>query len=319
MQLSSKSRTCLWLLAVVVHSFLAGHFSDGRRLVPRRTKLTWVNGIAHLPEHMIDPTYVISTAFGNVDVDYCHNPSSMTSESDYIGFMKDAIEASTNQMGRITPEVDTLVEHLRVALAEVGRNGRVVHIAHSQGSVITWLAAKRLEPGECRRIEIISFGGAATLSTSEFPFARCINYYAVNDPILNVVPSAVKALKSGFSFGGGLEQEIIFLASRTGDPVTDHGLLNPTYLDALLWEGQRYQSIYLSPLWQAIDGAFVSPLSSSVMWFPTFAYEVTRRFVLAILMLLSIVQELSRNMMNRILNLEKETFEPVPTFQLGLK
>ena len=44
---------------------------------------------------------------------------------------------------------------------------------------------------ECKRIEIISFGGAATICTSEFPnFARCINYYAVNDPILNVVPSA---------------------------------------------------------------------------------------------------------------------------------
>jgi hypothetical protein len=61
-----------------------------------------------------------------------------------------------------------------------------------------------------------SFGGAATICTSEFPFSRCINYYAVNDPILNVVPSAVNALKTGFSFGGGMEQEIIFLASRTG-------------------------------------------------------------------------------------------------------
>lgn len=61
-----------------------------------------------------------------------------------------------------------------------------------------------------------SFGGAATICTSEFPFSRCINYYAVNDPILNVVPAAVKALRSGFSFGSGMEQEIIFLASRTG-------------------------------------------------------------------------------------------------------
>ena len=304
---SNKSWTCM--LAVL--SFFTGQ-SEARRLIPRKTKLTWVNGIAHLPEHMTDPTFVISTAFGNVDVDYCHNPSSMTSESDYIGFVKDGIQASTHQMGRITPEVDSLVEHLRAALAEVGKSGRVIHIAHSQGSVITWLAAKRLEPRECRRIEIISFGGAATISTSEFPFARCINYYAVNDPILNVVPSAVKALKSGFSFGGGLKQEIIFLSSRTGDPVTDHGLLNPTYLEALLWEGQRYQSIYLSPLWQMVDGAFVSPLSSSVIWFPNFAYEVTRRFFLAILGMLMILREFIRNAMKRVLNPENESFEPIP-------
>ena len=56
----------------------------------------------------------------------------------------------------------------------------------------------------------------STFTDSEFPFSRCINYYAVNDPILNVVPAAVKALQSGFSFGSGMEQEIIFLASRTG-------------------------------------------------------------------------------------------------------
>jgi len=287
--------------------------SESSKLFPRRTKLTWVNGIAHLPEHMGDPTYVISTAFGGADVDYCHNPSSMTSESDYIGFVKDGIQASTNQMGRITPEVDSLVEHLRDALVKVGKSGRVVHIAHSQGSVITWLAAKRLNAEECRRIEIISFGGAAMICTSEFPFARCINYYAVNDPILNVVPSAVKALKSGFSFGGGLEQEIIFLASRTGDPVTDHGLLNPTYLEALLWEGRRYQSLYLSPLGKMTDGAFIAPLASSVCWFPNFAYEVTRRVFKAFLRVLLLLRDVFRHIANRVFDPEKGKYQPVPS------
>jgi hypothetical protein len=303
-------KSLAWPLFAI--SFVAGPSAGAGRLIPRKTKLTWVNGIAHLPEHMSDPTNVISAAFGNVDVDYCHNPSSMTSESDYIGFVKDGIQASTHQLGRITPEVDDLLMHLRAALAEVGKSGRVIHIAHSQGSVITWLAARRLERDECRRIEIISFGGAATISTSEFPFARCINYYAVNDPILNVVPSAVRALKSGFSFGGGLEQEIVFLASRTGDPVTDHGLLNPTYLEALLWEGQRYQSLYLSPLWQMVDSAFVAPLSSSVTWFPNFAYDVTRRFILAVLMLLVMMRDFIRDIIKRLLGPAKESFEPIP-------
>lgn len=307
-------------MAVISLFLTRGHRTTvaGRRLLPRKTKLTWVNGIAHLPEHMVDPTQIISIAFGNARVDYCHNPSSMTSESDYIGFVKDGIQAGGHQRGRITPEVDTLVDHLRAALAEVGRSGRVIHIAHSQGSVITWLAAKRLEPEECRRIEVISFGGAATISTSEFPFARCINYYAVNDPILNVVPSAVRALKSGFSFGGGSEQEIIFLSSRTGDPVTDHGLLNPTYLEALLWEGRRYQSLYLSPLWQMVDGAFVSPLSSTVLWFPNFAYEVTRRIVLAVLWILIMLREFIRSAVKRVLDPEKESHVPVPSLKSTL-
>ena len=280
------------------------------KLFPRRTKLTWVNGIAHLPEHMKDPTFVISTIFGGVNVDYCHNPSSMTSESDYIGFVKDGIQASTHVvMGRLTPEVDILVEHLRGALSKVGRNGRVIHIAHSQGSVITWLAAQRLTPEECKRIEIISFGGAATICTSEFPFARCINYYAVNDPILNVVPSAVRALKSGFSFGDGMQQEIIFLASRTGDPVTDHGLLNPTYLEALVWEGQRYQSLFLSPLGMT-GAAFVGPLSSTLTWFPNFAYDVTRKAFIALIRLFTLVWEVLKATMTRLLGKE-ERYDPI--------
>lgn len=232
---------------------------------------------------MDDPTFVISTVFGNAPVDFCHNPSAMKSESDYLGFLADGIQASTHQLGRTTREVDLLVTHLRAALARVGKAGRVIHLSHSQGSVITWLAAKKLHADECRRIEIISFGGAAAITSAEFPFARCINYYAVNDPILNVVPRAVAALKSGFAFGGGFEQEIIFLASRTGDPVTDHGLLNPTYLEALVWEGRRYQSLYVSPLGQL---AFVAPpLTASLSWFPNFAYVMTRCFIVGVLQL----------------------------------
>jgi len=278
--------------------------------------LTWVNGIAHLPEHMEDPTFVISTVFGNVKVDYCHNPSAMKSESDYMGFIADGIQASTHQMGRTTREVDLLVSHLRDALDQVGISGRVIHLAHSQGSAITYLAAKRLTAEECKRIEIISFGGAAAITSAEFKFARCINYYSVNDPILNVVPKAVSALKSGFAFGGAFEQEIVFLASRTGDPVTDHGLLNPTYLEALTWEGQRYQSIYLSPLGHMLDSAFVAPLASTVCWFPNFAYEVTRRFVMAVIQILILpLLELVKNGMNRLFK-EKDKYELVPPLKI---
>ena len=303
-------RAILRFYIVVVTSALWKAHKCSGKLLPRRTKLTWVNGIAHLPEHMSDPTLIISTIFGGVRVDYCHNPSSMTSESDYLGFMKDGIQASTHVMGRLTPEVDSLVDHLRYALAQVGKNGRVIHIAHSQGAAITWLAAQRLKPEECKRIEIITFGGAATICTSEFPFARCINYYAVNDPILNIVPSAVKALKSGFSFGEGMQQEIIFLASRTGDPATDHGLLNPTYLEALVWEGQRYQSLFLSPLGQMAGAAFVGPLSSTVTWFPSFAYEMTRRAFTVMVRIFALLWEIFQAAVTRLLGKE-ERFDPI--------
>lgn len=138
--------------------------------------------------------------------------------------------------------------HLKEAVAFVGKKGRVVHIAHSQGALITFLASKQLSPLEMNRIEIVAFGGAAALrQTPETPFYRCINYYSVNDPLLWVVPSAEQALRSGLV----VDDEFCFLAPKIGDPIQDHYLLNPTYAQALSWEGQRYRQSYQSIVYRS--------------------------------------------------------------------
>jgi len=56
---------------------------------------------------------------------------------DYIGFIGDLSQAGFHKLGKITPEVDSLVEHLRDALDDVGPNGKVIHIAHSQGAIVS--------------------------------------------------------------------------------------------------------------------------------------------------------------------------------------
>jgi hypothetical protein len=174
---------------------------------------------------------------------YCFNPTAMASDNDMIGYLNDLTQAGTQKLGRITEEVTALVKHLKEAVAFVGKNGRVIHIAHSQGALITFLAAKQLTPMEMNRIEIIAFGGAAALrQTTETPFSRCINYYALNDPLLWVVPSAEQALRSGLVG----DSDFVFLAPRIGDPIQDHYLLGPTYFQALSWEGQRYRVMYQS-------------------------------------------------------------------------
>jgi len=202
----------------------------------------------------------------------------MASEDDTFGYIGDLTQCTTQKLGKITAEVETLAMHLKEAIRKVGKDGRVIHIAHSQGALITYLAIKKLDKEEMRQMEVICFGGAEVIrSTKEFPFARCINYYSVNDPLLFVVPEATKALRSGFmgmgygrmswstsSAGGGTrgedvastleamadpnaEPEFVFLTPREGDPVKDHGLFEKTYLDALRWEGRRYQTLYLPP------------------------------------------------------------------------
>eukprot|EP00815_Leptocylindrus_aporus_P003114 CAMPEP_0116050954 /NCGR_PEP_ID=MMETSP0322-20121206/689_1 /TAXON_ID=163516 /ORGANISM="Leptocylindrus danicus var. apora, Strain B651" /LENGTH=260 /DNA_ID=CAMNT_0003533605 /DNA_START=249 /DNA_END=1027 /DNA_ORIENTATION=+ len=170
----------------------------------------------------------------------------MTTEKDYIGFIGDLSQAGFHKLGKITPEVDSLVEHLRDALDDVGPNGKVIHIAHSQGAIITALATKRLTPEEQSQIEVLTFGGGVALTRSQYPFlSRIVNYYSINDPLLLIVPAASKALKTGFVFSKSTgEQEFVFLTPRIGDPALDHCLTGDTYLEALTWEGMRYQNAY---------------------------------------------------------------------------
>jgi len=237
-------------------------------VIAPKTILTWVNGIGHNLDHMNRGQTTLSSIFGGKSVRFCHNPTSMESEDDTMGYIGDLKQATSQKMmGKITDEVDALVKHLKAAVNDVGPKGKVIHIAHSQGALITNLAAKNLTKDEMSKVEVLCFGGAVPIHRSvERPFARCVNYYSVNDPLLLVNPGASRALRAGVwgmhtgsSSGSGLadmldpltEPEFVFLTPRGNDPIIDHGLLGPTYIDALRWEGRRYQSLYL-PLWHPL-------------------------------------------------------------------
>lgn len=211
-----------------------------------KTRLTWINGIAYSLKTADQERQQISRYFGGKKVVFCYNPTAMAHEEDMVGYLGDLTQAGSQKLGLFTAEVETLIQHLRDALAHVGERGVVIHIAHSQGALITALASRRLTPDEMQRIEVIAFGRAAALrKTRETPFRRCMNYYSINDPLLFVVPSAVQALRSGFVTDN---DEFCFLSPRVGDPIVDHYLLSPTYAQALQWEGLRYQREYQSVL-----------------------------------------------------------------------
>ena len=226
--------TSFLLLLLVCNCFLG-------QVSCRRTLVTWVNGIATHIQHMNEAQEVISQLFGT-PVQYCYNPTSQSHIEDIIGLFGDLTQAGTQKLGRITDEVNALVSHLRQALVMVGKKGCVIHIAHSQGALITYLASKLLTKEEMNQIEVIALGGAATIrKTIQFPFRRCINYYSVNDPLLWVAPAAAQSLRSGRVVTGiNAEDEFCFLAPRVGDPVEDHALIGPTYLQALKWEAARF-------------------------------------------------------------------------------
>jgi hypothetical protein len=257
--------------------------------------VSWINGIAHTPSDVSEMAAELSKLF-NDRVHYLHNPSSMSSPADTLGYMRDLSQCTAQKLGKITNEVNELTSHLRSLVSSLGSKGRLVHIAHSQGALITYLAARHLTPEECSKIEVICFGGAAAITALEFPhFRRRVNYYSVNDPLLHVVPKAAQALTSGLLFGSNNPSDepeyvraseasakdplllrtlahwrthaaaaaaaacippsltlrsrslgsrrYVFLSAKYGDPIVDHGLLGPTYSDAIASEGRRYASL----------------------------------------------------------------------------
>jgi len=112
-------------------------------LAVTKTRLTWVNGIAHTRQHMEEGKEDIEKLFGGKKVEYFYNPTSMKGDEDMRGYVADLTQAGTQKLGRITAEVNELVQHLKEALAQVGKKGKVIHIAHSQGALVTYLATKQ--------------------------------------------------------------------------------------------------------------------------------------------------------------------------------
>lgn len=75
-----------------------------------KTRLTWVNGIGYSLDHMEHGQKEISKLFGGKQVEYCHNPTAMSSEEDFLGYLNDLSQAGTQKLGMITEEVNSLVK-----------------------------------------------------------------------------------------------------------------------------------------------------------------------------------------------------------------
>lgn len=90
-----------------------------------------------------------------------------------------------------------LTAHLRRLLNETAPHGRVLHIAHSAGAIITYLAAKhQLSYEEKRRIDVVTLGGGRSITKKYFP-GRLVNYYSQNDPLTIVDSRAGSMLRHG--------------------------------------------------------------------------------------------------------------------------
>jgi len=173
-----------------------------------------------------------------------YNPSSGS-------WVKDAYKAGFELVLRPNDLIlaKQLAEHLRSALREVHpKKGRVLHIAHSGGAIITYLAAKyHLTKAEASRIDVVTLGAGRSLTHKYFK-GRLYNYYARNDPVLLVESRAAQLLKKTTNHTYSLVRDskhnttFVFLEAVAQDTIYDHAVDGPTYRQALGWEAREFQA-----------------------------------------------------------------------------
>ncbi len=138
-----------------------------------------------------------------------------------------------------------LAEHLKGVLKKVGEYGRVLHIAHSGGAILTYLAAKHhLSRTETNRIDVITFGAGKSITNKYFR-GRVCNYYTRNDPLIFMDSRAIKLFQRSFlksslhssSREGRLVEmrdkkhgtPFIFINPHSRNPLNDHSIEGEAY------------------------------------------------------------------------------------------
>eukprot|EP01039_Chlorochromonas_danica_P000203 gene203-217_t len=200
--------------------------------------ITFVNGIYHSEEDWRNITDDIRQLF-SAEVRPFYNPSSGW-------WVKDFTRAGFDLVLRPTDLAlsKQLAEHLRQTLQDLEPGGRILHIAHSGGAILTYLAAKHhLTSYETSRIDIITLGGGKSI-TNKYFMGRVFNYYARNDPLalIDQRANALMRRTQNETYDEIRDKKhnttFVFLAPQANNPIWDHSMMGPTYRYAMMLEAK---------------------------------------------------------------------------------
>ncbi|CAN0503231.1 unnamed protein product, partial [Ectocarpus sp. 12 AP-2014] len=221
--------------------------TDGRRWPANDgVVITYINGIFHSVPEWESITQQLQALFGH-EVRSFYNPSSGW-------WITDASKAGYHMLRKPANHTiaQALGDHLAQAVEDVGR-GRVLHIAHSGGALITYLAAQHhLNRRQRDKIDVVTFGGARSITRKYFS-GRVVNYYARNDPLVKLDRRAAELMKltNNTKFQEINEKHnttFVFLEGRARQFVLDHSLEGPTYQHALMKEAKAFRRAHFGPL-----------------------------------------------------------------------
>jgi hypothetical protein len=219
--------------------------------------VTFINGIHHTYEECKNISAILETVLG-APVFPFYNPTTGS-------WMKDLSRASVDLIFRSDDIVlaRNLTEHFRkIFRDDLHPQGRILHIAHSGGAILTYLAAKHhLSRQEANRIDVITFGGGKSITRKYFSTGRVVNYYARNDP-LTIIDMRTNGLLRKYESGlvslqnttttrerkhGTMNEKkhnttFVFLEAVMNHPLSDHSMFGPTYRMAMDLEADQLKN-----------------------------------------------------------------------------
>lgn len=173
------------------------------RQIPQ-ARLSYINGIFHSVQDCDEIIEQIESIFKlKVNAYYLPSTGSWMQDISKAGMILFTKPGNTDLVRGLTA-------HLRRLLNETAPHGRVLHIAHSAGAIITYLAAKHhLSYEEKKRIDVVTLGGGRSITKKYFP-GRLVNYYSQNDPLTIVDSRAGSMLRRGKK----LMQSMLYSSSK---------------------------------------------------------------------------------------------------------
>jgi RHS repeat-associated protein len=144
-----------------------GKFHRGRRCI------ILVNGMLCSKAEFEERVQALSNQLGGEMVYGCYNGTA--------GFLPDLGETIVEKLDISTEPVRLLTEIVRKCIDQVGPEGNIWILCHSQGAEITWGLHSRLSKQERSMITVHSFGGARIIPKGVFKDAK--NYISRMDPI----------------------------------------------------------------------------------------------------------------------------------------